>query len=78
MLKIRCYFCTKTYVSFSEESVVSLQERLRCRKCKFLNLRERLKPFDPYKRLKMRRKDKFINLNKIIQRLFFYCKHICK
>ena len=35
-------------------------------KCKFLNLRERVTLFDPYKRSKMKRKDKFINFNEII------------
>ena len=71
MLKNRCHSCSETYVSFSEEPTLSLPERLRCRKCKFLNLGKRLKPFDPCQRLKMRRKDRFIKLSKIISRLFF-------
>ena len=79
MLKIRCYFCSETSLplSFNEDPSLSLPERLRCRKCKFLNLREHLKPTDPYKRLRMRKKDRFINLNEsILGPSFSIVKHL--
>lgn len=54
------------HLIFSENvSVVNFPNRLRCRKCEFLNLRNWVKLFVPYKRFSMKRKNRFIYLSKL-------------